>query len=157
MGHSHAEGLGHVKANVGDRVRDQATDDGECHVNQHRGSENFRELPDSEEGGHAVEVVRVGGHGHDLRKDGLLGPLRAKDLGKLLEVQSGGLANGKDAVAKPRHAQATEPLIKELHTELLRQERDVLDDRKPNPPLLVLCQLHDGGEQGLGQAVNAND
>jgi hypothetical protein len=101
---------------------------------------------DSEARGHPVKVVGVVAHGRDLGNDGLTSPLDTKDLGKLLQVVRSGFADREDRIAQPAHAQVRQLFIEELDTELASEERDVLDDRQPDAPLLVLGQLDDGGE-----------
>jgi len=63
----------------------------------------------------------VGAHGNDLGEDRLLGPLGAKDLGKLLQVEGGGLANRIHTISEPRHAEVAELLVKEVNSQLLRE------------------------------------
>ena len=43
-----------------------------------------------------------------------------------------------------------------LTHQLPRQQGHVLDDGQADPPLGVLGQLHDGGQQGLGQLADAD-
>ena len=45
-----------------------------------------------EAGGHAVEVIRMLTHGHDLGDDRFAGPIHAKNLGELFEILRGGLS-----------------------------------------------------------------
>lgn len=40
----------------------------------------------SEAGGHSIEVIGMLAHGHDLRYDGVVGPLNTKHLGEFLQV-----------------------------------------------------------------------
>ena len=40
---------------------------------------------------------------------------------------------------------------------LTSQERHVLDDGQPDPPLGVFRQLHDGRQEGLGELLDADD
>ena len=44
-----------------------------------------------------------------------------------------------------------------MEQKLTGQERHVLDDGEPDPPLGVLCQLDDGGEERLGELLDADD
>ena len=60
-------------------------------------------------------------------------------------------------IYQPCHAKTVELLIEELDTKLTCQQGHVLDDGQPDPPLGVLCQLHDGGEERLAQLFDAND
>lgn len=98
-----------------------------------------------------MEVVDVLAHLHDLGDDGLLGPLDAKHLGQLAQVDGRRLADRKDGVAEPAHAEVGELVVKEGDAELLGEQRDVLDDGLPDAPLLVLGELDDGGQERLGQ------
>lgn len=86
-------------------------------------------------------------HGHDLWHNGIVCPLNTKDLGKLLEVLSGCLPDGKDSVAEPTHAQTAKLLIEKLDTQLRRKEGNVFDDGKADAPLLVLSKLYNGREK----------
>lgn len=102
---------------------------------------------DGKDGGHAEEVVGVVTHGEDLGDDGDLGPVDAKDLGELAQVDRRGLADAEDGVAEPVHAEVTELVVEELDAELLGEEGDVLDDRLAHAPLLVLGELDDRGQE----------
>jgi len=112
---------------------------------------------DSEDGSHPVEVVGVGSHRENLRDDRPAGPLDSEDLSQLLEVDGSGLPDGEDVVSEPGHAEVSELVVEELDSELGREERDVLDDGLSNSPLLVLGEVDDGGEEGLGEEVDADD
>jgi hypothetical protein len=81
-------------------------------------------------------------HSHDLGDNGIVGPLDAKDLGQLLEVLGRRLTDREDGVAEPA-------LIKELHTQLRCEKRNVFDDGQSNTPLLVLGKLDNGRKEGL--------
>jgi hypothetical protein len=98
---------------------------------------------------HSVQVVRVVAHVRDLRDDGPVGPLDAEDLGKLLQVLGGRLADAKDGVAEPAHAEGRELIVEELDAELAREEGDVFDDGQTHPPVLVFCELDDRREETL--------
>ena len=63
---------------------------------------------DTEEGGHAVEVVGVGAEGDDLRDDVLAGPLDAEEVGQVLEIRARRLADAEHIVAEPRHTKRSE-------------------------------------------------
>lgn len=69
-------------------------------------------------GGHAVEVVGMLTHGHDLWYNCVIRPLNTENLGQLLQVLSGCFSDGEDGVAQPAHTQAAELLVKELDTKL---------------------------------------
>ena len=105
-----------------------------------------------------MQVVLVPGHGDHLGNDGLLRPLRPELLHQLLQVVGGGLADREHVVNQPRHAQAAtekiffknilmkvprlaspvQLLVEELYPELAGQQRHVLDNSQPHPPLGVL-------------------
>jgi hypothetical protein len=96
-------------------------------------------------------------HGHDLRYDGLVCPFDAKYLGKLLQILSGGFADGEDGVAKPAHAETAELLVEKLHAKLRGEKRNVFDNGQPYTPLLVLGELDDSRKKRLREQFNAND
>lgn len=102
---------------------------------------------DGEAGSHSVQVVRVVAHGHNLGDDGLACPLHAKYFSQFLQVVRSSLADGKDCVTKPSHAQVAELFVKELDAELAGQQGNILDDGETHSPLLVLCQVDDGWQQ----------
>lgn len=112
---------------------------------------------DGKASGHSVQVVGVASHSHDLGNYLLARPLHPKDFRQLFQVMSGSLTNGEDGVPQPTHAQVAQFLIKELDTELAREQGNVLDDGKANSPLLVLGQLNDCWQQRLRQQVDADD
>ena len=60
-------------------------------------------------------------------------------------------------VLKPDHALGPELVLEEVGAELGGEERDVLDDGEPHAPVAVLCELLDGGQEALGQQVDADD
>ena len=60
-------------------------------------------------------------------------------------------------INQPGHAKTVQFLVEELNTQLTSQQGHVLDDGQPDPPLGVLCQLHDGWEERLAQLLDAND
>lgn len=66
--------------------------------------------------------------GHNLRDDGLVGPINAENLCKLLQIVSRRLADGEDGVAEPAHAKVCELFVEELNTELTGKEGDIFDD-----------------------------
>ena len=97
------------------------------------------------------------GHGGDLGHDGLTGPLDTKDLSKLLQVVSSRFTNGEDCISKPAHAQVTELLVEKLDTKLAGQGRDILNNGKSYPPLLILSELYDCREKRLREQIDANN
>ena len=76
-------------------------------------------------------------------------PFDAEHLGKTLEVHRGRFSNAVDVVTKPRHAEVAQLLVEECNAELLGQERNVLDDRLSDAPLLVLSQFDNRREEAL--------
>ena len=112
---------------------------------------------DGKAGRHPVQVVRVVAKGHDLGNDCLVGPFDAEDFCQLLQVVCGSLADGEDGIAEPTHAEVAKFLVKELHTKLAGQQRNVLDDSQANPPLLVFSQLNNGREKRLRQQLDPDD
>lgn len=86
-------------------------------------------------------------HCHDLGNNRLLGPVHSEHLRELPQVLGSSLPNREDSVTQPTHAEITKLLVKELDAELAGKERNVFDNGKANPPLLVLRQLHDGRQQ----------
>ena len=60
-------------------------------------------------------------------------------------------------IDEPLHAKSVELLIEEFDSKLAGKQRHVLDDGQPDPPLGVLCQLHDGWEERLAQLLDADD
>lgn len=91
----------------------------------------------SKTGGHAIEVVGMLAHSHDLWNYGFAGPVNAEYFCQLLEVLCGGFSNGKDGVSEPAHAQCAQLLVKELNSKLTSKQWDILDDRQSDSPLLV--------------------
>ena len=106
---------------------------------------------------HAVKIVGVLAHGHDLGHNGILGPLNAEYLGELLEILSRGLTNREDGVAEPAHAEAAQLLVEELYAKLGGKEGNVFNNGQTHTPLLVLGKLDDGRKKGLGEKLNANN
>lgn len=96
-------------------------------------------------------------HGHDFGYDGIVGPFDTKDLGELLEVLGGSLTDREDSVAKPAHTETAQLLVEEFDAELRGEKGNVFNDRQPHAPLLVLGKLDDGGEEGLGEKLDANN
>ena len=117
---------------------------------------DLRQHIDAEECSHAVQVVGCLRQGEDPRDDSGKGPLLPKLLHQLLQVVGGRLADGIDMIHKPGHAQGVELCIKELQPKLSSQQRHVLNDDQTHPPVGILCKLHDGGEQELGQILDAD-
>jgi hypothetical protein len=60
-------------------------------------------------------------------------------------------------VASNAGVSGTGPHLEELCTQLVRQQRDVLQDGQPHAPVLVLRQLLNGRQQRLRQQVHPND
>lgn len=87
-------------------------------------------------------------HLDDLGQNGSLGPIDTENVGQLFQVDRGRLSDAKDGVSQPGHAEAPELFVEKLHAELRCEEGNVLDDGLTNTPLLVLGELHDGGQQG---------
>lgn len=112
---------------------------------------------DGKDGGHSEEIVWVLAHGQDLGDDGRPCPIHAKDIRQALEVDGGRLADAKDGIAQPRHAERAELVVKELHAELSGEEGNVLDDGLTDPPLLVLGELHNSRKKGLRQSVDTDN
>ena len=96
-------------------------------------------------------------HCHDLGNDCLVGPFDTEHLRELLQVLGRSLADGENGVTEPAHTQATELLVEELDAELRGKKGNVFDDSETDTPLLVLGELDNGGEEGLGEKLNAND
>lgn len=105
---------------------------------------------------HAVKVVLALDEREHLRDDVLLGPLGAELLGEAAQVVGGGLADAVHLVAEPAEAELPELLVKELHPELRRQQRNVLDDREAHAPVAVLRELDDRRQERLRQQVDAD-
>ena len=59
-------------------------------------------------------------------------------------------------ILKPLHALRAKLSFKELRSQLASQQRNVLYDGQPHPPVLVLSQLLNGWQQALSQQINAN-
>lgn len=74
----------------------------------------------------------------------------------MLEVRDGGLADRVHAVVEPANAHGQQILFKERRGQLRGEQRDVLDDRKSHAPLPVGCELCDGGEERLGELLDAD-
>jgi len=96
-------------------------------------------------------------HLDDLRQDGPLGPIDAKDVGQLFQIDRGRFSNAKHGIAQPGHAQAPELFVEKLHAELRSEQGNVLDDGLTDTPLLVLGELHDGGQEGGREFLDADD
>jgi hypothetical protein len=112
---------------------------------------------DSKAGRHAVEIVRVLAHSHDLGYNGLVRPLDAEHFGQFLEILSRGLTDREDGVTEPAHTQAAELLVEELDAELRCEKRNVFDDGQSNAPLLVFGELDNGGKEGLREQLDSDD
>jgi len=106
--------------------------------------------------GHPVKVVGVVAHSHNLRDDSLTGPLNTKDLSKLLQVVSSRFTNGENCISKPAHTQVAELLVEKLDTKLAGQERDILNNGKSSPPLLIFSELYNCWEKRLREQIDAN-
>ena len=63
---------------------------------------------DTEECGHAVQVVGVPRHGQDLGDDSRMGPLLSEFLHQLLQVAGGCLADGIDCGRRRREGETQE-------------------------------------------------
>ena len=92
-----------------------------------------------------------------MRQDRSLGPIDTKDIGQLFQVDGSRLSYAKDGVSQPGHAETSKFLVKELHSKLRSEQGDVLDDGLTNSPLLVLGELHDGGQKSGRKLLNSND
>jgi hypothetical protein len=106
---------------------------------------------------HAVKVVGLVAHSHNLRDDGLSRPVDTEDLSQLLQVLGSGLADRVDGVSQPAHTEVAELLVKELNTKLLGEKRNVLNDGQSDTPLLVFRELDDRGEKGLRKKLDSDD
>lgn len=106
---------------------------------------------------HAVEVVLALDERQHLRDDVLLRPFRAELLGEAAEVVGRRLADAVHLVPEPAEAELPKLLVEELHAELRRQQRDVLDDGEADAPVAVLGELDDGREERLREEVDADD
>ena len=51
------------------------------------------------------------------------------------------LPDGEDMVDEPGHAEGVELIVEELHPQLTGQQRHVLNDSQPHPPLRVLNNI----------------
>lgn len=112
---------------------------------------------EGEDGRHAEEVVVVLSHGENVGDDGLPGPLDTEDLCQSAEVDGGSFSDRIHRVAEPRHTELRKLLIKEANAELLREQRNIVDDGLANAPLLVLSELHDGRQESLREQLDADD
>lgn len=106
---------------------------------------------------HAVQVVLALDQREHLRDDVLLRPLGAELLGEAAEVVRCRLADRVHLVPEPGQAQLPELVVEELHAQLAREERDVLDDGEADAPVAVLCELDDRREERLRQEVHSDD
>ena len=96
-------------------------------------------------------------HGHNLGDDRALSPLHSKDFCQFPQISGGRLSDGEDGVTEPSHAKVTELLIKKLDAQLTRKKGDIFDYGKTDAPLLILCQLDNGGEKRLGQKLDPDN
>lgn len=71
-------------------------------------------------------------------------PLHAKDVGQLFEIDCGSFSNAKDCVTQPRHAQVAQLFVKEVDTQLIGQEWNVLNNGLSYSPLLVFREFDYG-------------
>jgi len=112
---------------------------------------------DGEHSRHPVQVVRVLAHLDDLRQNRSLGPIDTENVGQLFQVDGGRLSYAEDGISQPGHTEASELFVKELHSQLGREQGDVFDDGLTNSPLLVFGELHDGGQESSGELLNSDD
>lgn len=88
-------------------------------------------------------------HGYHLGNDRLVRPVDPKDFCEFLEVLCGSLTDREDCVTQPAHAEIAELFIEKLDAELACKKGYVFDDSQAHAPLLVLSQLHNGGQKRL--------
>lgn len=112
---------------------------------------------DRENGRHPVQIIGVLAHLHDLRQDRPLGPVDPENVGQLFQVDCSRFSDAEHGISQPCHAQAPELFVEELHAELRGEQGDVLDDGLTDTPLLVLGELHDGGQKRSRELLDAND
>lgn len=91
---------------------------------------------------HAIQIVSLTTQGHHFRDDSLPGPVDTEHFGELLQILCRSFSNGEYGIPEPAHAEIAQLLVKELHSQLLREERDIFDDGKSYSPLLVFCKLN---------------
>jgi hypothetical protein len=84
-------------------------------------------------------------HRQHLWNNGGFCPLDAKDVRQLFEIDRGGLADGKDGIAEPGHAELAELVIEKVDAELRGEQGNVFNDGLADAPLFVLGELHHGG------------
>lgn len=111
----------------------------------------------SEAGCHAVKIIRMLAHSHDLGHDRIIRPFHAEYLSQFLQILCRSLANGEDSIAEPAHTKVAELLIEEFDPELASKKRYVFDDCKSYTPLLVLSKLNDSGKERLRKKLDANN
>lgn len=105
----------------------------------------------------AVKIVLVCRQLKDSGDDCLSRPVDAKDLGQPPKVVCRGFTDGEHGVSEPLHAERSQLFVKEIDTELLGKERDVLNDGKSHTPLLVFSKLDNSRKKRLGEEFNADD
>lgn len=96
-------------------------------------------------------------HGHDLGNDRSLGPVDAEYFCELPQVLCSGLSDGENGVTKPPHAQVTKLFVEEFDAQLAGKKRNILNNGQANSPLLILGQLDNGWEKGLGEELNSDN
>ena len=157
MGEWEVVAAGGGAAHVGHRVCSHLQHEGEDAREESIVTDDGREASGRVERGEAVEVVGVRVRGEHVWQQVLLRPLGSEELGELLQVERGRLADGMHAVLQPAQAHDAQLLVEEGGAKLRRQQRDVLDDGEAHAPLSVLRELGDGGEERLGEEVDADD
>jgi len=96
-------------------------------------------------------------HGQDLRNYGIISPFNAKDFRKFLEIVCCCIPDREHCVTQPAHAEGRQFFIKEFHSKLTRQERNVFNDGQSDSPLFVFRKLNDGRKEGLGKKLDTDD
>lgn len=97
------------------------------------------------------------GHCDNFWDNGPPCPVHPKHLDQILQVDGSGLPDGEHNIPKPRHTEVAELLIEELLAKLSGEQGNIFDDRLPNTPLFVRCQLDNCGKKGLREEVNTDD
>jgi len=149
------EGLGDVETNVGDRIVSHSDDEREERVGDDFSSHHRSQHSDGEEGGHAVEVVGMREESQHFGDDVSESPLHSKHFRQLFEVVGGCFSDGEDGISQPSHAQVSELLVEEVHSQLSSQEGNVLYDGQSHSPLFVLSQLHNRRKQILREEIDS--
>jgi hypothetical protein len=86
-------------------------------------------------------------HLDDLGQDRSLGPFDSENVSQLFQVDCSGFSYAEHGISQPSHAQAPELFVEELDSELRSKQGNVLDDSLSDTPLLVLSELHNGGQE----------